>query len=71
MVQLNLLKDYQKKLKENEEHKEQKRKNINVVRENGMVGRKRYSIKDIEIQSVSQSKEISNSHRSNRDSLGS
>ena len=36
-----------------------------------MVGRKRYSIKDIEIQSVSQSKEISNSHRSNRDSLGS
>ena len=71
MVQLNLLKDYQKKLKENEEHKEQKRNNINVVRENGMVGRKRYSIKDIEIQSVSQSKEISNSHRSNRDSLGS
>ena len=34
-------------VKENEEHKEQKRQNINVVRENGMVGRKRYSIKDI------------------------
>ena len=68
---LKLKEKKKNEVKENEEHKEQKRQNINVVRENGMVGRKRYSIKDIEIQSVSQSKEISNSHRSNRDSLGS
>ena len=44
------------------------RKKANGARENGIVQRMKRNSRDIEIQSVSQSKEIS---KSNNDSLGS
>ena len=70
---VKMLKSKINKQKENNEdqHNRKERKNINVIRENAIERKHSHYQKEFVIQSVSQSKEVSKSNKSNNDSLGS
>ena len=70
---VKMLKSKINKQKENNEdqHNRKERKNINVIRENAIERKHSHYQKEFVIQSVSHSKEVSKSNKSNNDSLGS